>query len=272
MEKTGGKRFYWIKLKTDFFTLDEIDFLLSQKNGCEYVVLYQMLCLMTANNGGSLCTRIGEMIIPFDIEKIIRETKYFDFDTVTIALELFKKLGLIYEQEDGILHISALPDMVGSETGSAKRVREHRAKKALHCNVGVTPDVTQEIRDKSIEYRDIDNRDIDIREREKKPRKKSAEISRHKYGEYQNVLLSDSDLEKLQAEFPDDWRERIERLSAYMASTGKSYKNHLATIRNWAKKDAERAATQQPASRPTGQAGNTGTNPFLKIAQDEGLF
>ena len=60
---------------------------------------------------------------------------------------------------------------------------------------------------------------------------------RHKYGEYGNVLLSDSDMKKLKDEFPTDWEERIERLSAYMASTGKSYKNHLATIRNWARRD-----------------------------------
>jgi phosphopantetheine adenylyltransferase len=53
---------------------------------------------------------------------------------------------------------------------------------------------------------------------------------------YNNVLLSDSDLEKLKTEFKD-YEERIERLSEYIASTGKSYKNHLATIRSWAKKD-----------------------------------
>lgn len=69
--------------------------------------------------------------------------------------------------------------------------------------------------------------------------KESIREPRHKYGEYENVLLSDSDLEKLQAEFPTDWEERIERLSAYMASTGKGYKNHLATIRNWARRDRD---------------------------------
>ena len=30
---------------------------------------------------------------------------------------------------------------------------------------------------------------------------------------------------------------RVERLSEYMASTGRSYKNHLATIRSWAKRE-----------------------------------
>lgn len=69
--------------------------------------------------------------------------------------------------------------------------------------------------------------------------------TRHKYGEYSNVLLSDTDLAKLKAEFPTDWEERIERLSYYMESKGKTYKNHLATIRNWARKDRQ-SPSQQP--------------------------
>ena len=66
--------------------------------------------------------------------------------------------------------------------------------------------------------------------------------TRHKYGTYKNVLLTDEDMEKLKTEFPDDWQNRIERLSEYIASSGKTYKNHLATIRVWAKKDKEREA------------------------------
>ena len=74
--------------------------------------------------------------------------------------------------------------------------------------------------------------------------------TRHKYGEYQNVLLTDEDFEKLKKEF-FDWSDRIERLSAYMASTGKSYKNHLATIRNWARRDSK---TPTADVNPKGQA------------------
>ena len=70
---------------------------------------------------------------------------------------------------------------------------------------------------------------------------------RHKYGEYKNVLLSDEDMQKLKKEFPIDYEERIERLSSYIASTGKVYKNHLATIRNWARKDKE---TSKANSKP----------------------
>ena len=74
---------------------------------------------------------------------------------------------------------------------------------------------------------------------------KATKPARHKYGEYKNVLLSDEDIEKLKAEFPSDWQERIERLSAYIASSGKSYKNYLATIRNWAKRDKEKTAAEK---------------------------
>lgn len=63
--------------------------------------------------------------------------------------------------------------------------------------------------------------------------------TRHKYGYYQNVLLSDEDMEKLKNEFPHDWEQRIERLSEYIASKGAKYKNHLATIRAWARKEVK---------------------------------
>lgn len=68
---------------------------------------------------------------------------------------------------------------------------------------------------------------------------------RHKYGEYKNVLLSDSDMDKLKTEFPGDYEQRIERLSEYLAQTGKSYKNHLATIRNWARRENEKESKNE---------------------------
>lgn len=98
---------------------------------------------------------------------------------------------------------------------------------------------------------------------------KNGEKGKHRHGTYNNVLLSDEDLQKLQAEFPGDWQRRIERLSEYMASTGKSYKDHLATIRAWARKDAER-------NRPAGnhpwndaQAGYEGALKKLEGLIDE---
>lgn len=77
---------------------------------------------------------------------------------------------------------------------------------------------------------------------------KSPKTVRHKYGSYKNVLLTDEDFDKLREEFPSDWGDRIERLSEYMASTGKSYKNHLATIRNWAKRDKPQKQAKKGSS------------------------
>ena len=149
------KKYYWIKLKTNFFNTEQIDFLMSQDNGSEYVVLYQMLCLNTANNNGELASKIGEMIVPYNVDKIVRDTKYFKTDTVIVALELFKKLGLIYEENHNVLKIANFGEMVGSETSSAKRVREYRERqKALQCNTNVTQEnrvKRLDIREKSID-------------------------------------------------------------------------------------------------------------------------
>lgn len=95
---------------------------------------------------------------------------------------------------------------------------------------------TECIQDGYILYTQVRDRDRD-RERERDSKEKKKE-TKHKHGMYKNVLLSDSDLEKLKNEFPGDWEFRIERLSEYMESTGKKYKNHLATIRVWARKES----------------------------------
>lgn len=150
-----SKRYYWIKLKTDFFSRDTIDFLLSQNNGCEYVVLYQMLCLNTANNNGQLATNIGEMIVPYDVEKIARDTKYFTEDTIRVALELYKQLGLIYVGDNNLLQIAEFNELVGSETSWAEKKRIYREKQK-----GQLKDIVrEENRDKRLEYRD---KSIDI--------------------------------------------------------------------------------------------------------------
>ena len=127
----NNKRYYWIKLKDTFFSSDTVDFLMSQNNGANYVVLYQMLCLKTVNTNGQLSRTIGEVLIPYDIEKIARDCKYFSVDTVRIALELYKKLGLIYEQENGIKQIANFDNLIGSESQNAIYRRKLRAQQRL---------------------------------------------------------------------------------------------------------------------------------------------
>ena len=80
---------------------------------------------------------------------------------------------------------------------------------------------------------------------------KPSPSPKNSFGEYGNVRLTEAELDKLKTEFPEDWRQRIERLSAYMASTGKAYKNHLATIRNWAMRDTQdKRAQEKPRPAP----------------------
>lgn len=121
-----GKRFYWIKLKDSFMSSDEIDYLMSQPDGANYVVLYQMLCLKTINTGGCLVSQIGEILIPYDAEKIQRECKWFSLATVRVALSVYKQIGLIFESPDGILTISNYSDIVGSETDYSAQKRLQR--------------------------------------------------------------------------------------------------------------------------------------------------
>ena len=86
-----GKRFYWMRLREDFMTGDIVDFFMSKPNGANYVVLYQMLCLKTINTGGRLSRQIGEIIIPYDVEKIQRDCKWFSVDTIRVALSLYQQ-------------------------------------------------------------------------------------------------------------------------------------------------------------------------------------
>lgn len=162
-----GKRYYWIKLRESFMTSDTVDFLMSQKDGANYVVLYQMLCLKTINTGGRLSRTIGEIVIPYDVEKIQRDCKWFSADTIRVALNLYKRFGLIYEDVDGTLVLVEHESMVGSETNWAaqKRVQRNVSPVLLEggqCPPDCPPDVPEnvhpDIRDKDIREQSTDTR------------------------------------------------------------------------------------------------------------------
>ena len=168
------KRFFWLKLKVNFMTSETVDFLMIQDGGANYIVLYQMLCLKTINTHGRLSRQIGEVIIPFDEAKIQRDCKWFSIDTIRVAMELYRKLGLIYEDSDGTLVISDHGNLIGSESASAERMRKMRngeKQRALPestmlsqcdaqcdtmCDKNVTIEIEYRDRDKEIE-KDINN-------------------------------------------------------------------------------------------------------------------
>lgn len=174
-----GKKYFWIKLKTDFMTSDKVDYLMSQPNGAEYVVLYQMLCMKCINTDGLLARKIGEVIIPFDAEKIQRDCKYFKIDTVKQAFQLFINLGMIYKEQNGYLRIAEFENMVGSETDYAKQKRVQRQPKE---------------ESKALEYgQEVDNSvdnvhiDTDIRDRDRYIY--NVCVNEQNYGLLQNELF-----------------------------------------------------------------------------------
>jgi len=141
-----GKRYYWIKLKEAFMTSDAVDFLMGQPDGANYVVLYQMLCLKTINTGGKLERHIGEVIIPYDEAKIQRDCKWFPIDTVRVALNLYKALGLVYQDRDGVLALADYDNLVGSETDYAAKNRRIRAsQQALSDGHNVSDGVSENV-------------------------------------------------------------------------------------------------------------------------------
>ena len=224
----ADKRYYWLKLKEDFFQDEAIEWLEEQENGKEYCLFYLKLCLKSLKDDGKLIRTVGNLLIPYSTEKLAEATRT-KADTVMVAMQVLQRIGLVEILDDGAIKMLKLQDMVGSESTAAIRKRRSRENKKLDsvtlsqlCPSDVPQKVTTEIRDKSIENRESE--------------------SAHAYGRYQNVFLTDGELADLQASFPTVWGQYIEKLSEYMASTGKRYQSHAATIRRWAGEDAKKAA------------------------------
>ena len=154
-----NKKFWYIQLNVNFFEDERIDWLCEQKNGYAYVVLYLKLCLKTANNNGILTRQIGDMIIPYNVDKIA-EITHINVDIVRVALELYKKIGLVYEADENhnFMRLPDVPSMVGYTTQAAIEKAKYREKKKL-LEAGQLEDncpdnVRQELRVKSLELRD----------------------------------------------------------------------------------------------------------------------
>ena len=168
-----GKRFYWMKLKESFMTSDTIDYFMSQPDGANYVVLYQMLCLKTINTDGRLSRQIGEVVIKYDIPKIQRDLKWFSADTIRVALNLYKSFGLVYEDIDGVLVLADHNNLVGCETDWGEKKRRQRNSPALQSGDNVPTDVPTTVpieienrdRDKEIRDKSLD-KDTDIEDTE----------------------------------------------------------------------------------------------------------
>jgi predicted phage replisome organizer len=223
----------WIKIAVDMFDNRKIKQIGSMPEGDSLLLMWvQLLCLAGNVNDGGFIYLTKE--IPYTDEMLATQFNK-PISTVRLALKTFEQFGMI-EIINNMIFLSSWEKYQSTDRLATIREKDRERKRRKREAEKLLPQNSMEIQRTSMDVPRIDiEGDIDIdKDKNKSISKKSP---RHKHGEYQNVLLSDDDLEKLKAEFPADWDQRIQRLSEYMASSGKSYKNHLATIRNWARRD-----------------------------------
>ncbi|RHQ67537.1 replication protein [Butyricicoccus sp. AF24-19AC] len=221
---SDNRKYYYLKLKENYFDDDSIVLLESMQDGVLYSNILLKLYLKSLKHGGRL--QLDENI-PYTAQMIATITRQ-QIGTVERALQIFLKLGLVEVLDSGTFYMSNIELLIGQSSTEAERKRaarlQNKALSAPRTNGGHLSDIR------------LPEKEIEIKREIEKGRSARA------YGRYQNVFLTDEEMADLQASFPTVWGQYIEKLSEYMASTGKRYQSHAATIRRWAGEDAKKAA------------------------------
>ena len=221
-----NRKYYYLKLKENYFDDDSILLLESMQDGILYSYILLKLYLKSLKHGGRL--QLDESI-PYTLQMIATITRQ-QIGTVERAIKIFLQLGLMEQMPDGAFYMSNIELLIGQSSTEGERKRRARQANRSALNPGGQMSA---ICPPEIEIK----RELEI-EKERELKKGQPAPA---FGRYENVFLSDTELAELQADFPTVWQEYIERLSEYMASTGRTYKNHAATIRRWAAEDLRKA-------------------------------
>ena len=222
-----NRKYYYLKLKESYFDDDAIVLLESMQDGILYSYILLKLYLKSLKHGGRL--QLDESI-PYTPQMIATITRQ-QIGTVERAIKIFLQLGLMEQMADGAFYMSNIELLIGQSSTEGERKRRARQANRTALNPGGQMSANcLDIRPPEIEI------ELEI-EKELERELEKGHPAPAALGRYQNVFLSDTELSELQTDFPNLWQEYIERLSEYMASTGKTYKSHAATIRRWAKED-----------------------------------
>ena len=238
-----AKRYYWLKLKADWFSDKRIKKLRSIAGGDTHTIIYLKMMLLSLKDEGKLYFEGVEDNFASEIALALDE----DAENVKLTLVFLQRHGLIEIGDDDEYQLTEVPTIIGSETASTIRSRECRERKkqlaleqkALQCNTNETcfNNLKQICRvEKEIERE---------KEREKEGEGEKETPASAAYGKFHNVFLSDAELESLKAELPDKWEYYIDRLSVHIASSGRKYNNHAATIYKWAQEDIRKATPKK---------------------------
>ena len=168
---SDNKKYYYLKLKEDFFDNEEMKVLESMKNGVEYQNVYLKMCLLSLKSDGAL---LFKNMLPYSIE-MLSSVLRVNIDTVKTAIEIFQKIGLITVTDTETIYMTDIQTLVGQSSTEAERVKRYRQNLAQkkqeqieasseieRTNVvqmyetctGNVQNCTPENRDKSIENRD----------------------------------------------------------------------------------------------------------------------
>ena len=202
---------------------------------------YYYLYLKSLKNGGKL--QLDENI-PYTAQMIATITRQ-QVGTVERALKIFMKLGLVEPLPSGALYMSNIELLIGQSSTEGERKRRARLalqeQKALpQTGADKCPPYRADICPPEIEI----EKEIDI-EIEKERELETGHPAPAAYGRYHNVILSDTELDGLKTELPGKWEYYIDRLSCHIASSGRKYKSHAATIFKWAQEDAAKKAPKK---------------------------
>jgi len=130
-----NKRYFWIQLAQDFFKSKEMKLLRKIAGGDTHTIIYLKMMLISLEDGGhiyydGLADNLAE-----EIALVIDE----NVEDIKITLIFLESKGLLTRNSDRDYFLEQVPEMVGSETASARRVRKFREnKQVLLCNTDVT--------------------------------------------------------------------------------------------------------------------------------------
>ncbi|MGF3213979.1 phage replisome organizer N-terminal domain-containing protein [Facklamia sp. P12945] len=226
---SDNKKYYYLKLKEDFFTSETIILLESMKDGVMYSNILLKLYLMSLKNNGKLIFRDN---IPYTTEMIATITRH-QTGTIERAINIFLELELIDQLPDNILYMADIELFIGKSSTEGERKRRARLenKKKL---IALTDNCPPEYRDKRIEGIEKDQMS-----------------STPFYGQFKNVKLSGEEYKKLEEELKDHTKIMVDKLSRYMESSGKDYKNHYVTILNWYEEDKNKLINKSDKRKTT---------------------
>ena len=222
-----GKRFYWLKLKEDFFRQKEIKKLRRLAGGDTYTVIYLKMLLRSLKDGGRLYYEGIEENFASELALDIDEEE----DNVKMAVAFLMANNILTQNQPDEYELLTAHEMTDSECDSAARVRRLRERKALLCNGAVT--------ERNIEIDIEKEKDIEIEKEVKEKRKRFIPPTQDEVEEYAK--------EKGYTGFS------AERFIAYYESNGwrvgrNPMKDWRATIRGWASRDrGEKSATSSNA-------------------------